>query len=179
MAKPNKVVFMPNVDPQYTSDSIVIGEEASKEEMNVYNQSPTAYISVKKEEHTMDDSTKVLLNRLDQDMRDHKQEIRDRDASILTDAKERENRYREELKAQDERWRQETKEREERILRAIEQGNESTEKRLAAIESEVSASVKHSQTMVTTNIVAAIATFIGVAALVITTIVALVQLIPK
>lgn len=67
----------------------------------------------------MDDSTRTLLNRLDQDMRDHKQEMRDRDASILADAKERENRYREEMKAQDERWRQESKEREERIISAL------------------------------------------------------------
>jgi len=58
----------------------------------------------------MDESTKMLLDRLDRDLREHRQEIRDRDARLQAEFQEREQRIREE-----------TKEREERILRALQE----------------------------------------------------------
>ncbi|MCY9513328.1 hypothetical protein [Paenibacillus apiarius] len=67
----------------------------------------------------MDESTKMLIDRLDQDLRDHKQEVRDRDTKILTDAQEREQRYRTELVEQHKLFREEAKEREERMMSAM------------------------------------------------------------
>jgi len=51
----------------------------------------------------MDEATKTILERLDKDIRDHKQEVRERDAKIIADAQEREQRYREEAKEREER----------------------------------------------------------------------------
>lgn len=67
----------------------------------------------------MDSGYQKLIDRLDQDMRDHKQEIRNRDSALLKDAQERENRYKQEMIEQNSRLREEAKEREERILNAI------------------------------------------------------------
>lgn len=41
----------------------------------------------------MDESYKRLIDRLDQDIRDHKQEVRDRDLKLYHDMKEREERF--------------------------------------------------------------------------------------
>lgn len=61
-----------------------------------------------KGDEIVDDSTKILLERIDRDVRDHKQEVRDRDARLQMEFQEREKRIYEE-----------TKEREERILKAL------------------------------------------------------------
>lgn len=69
----------------------------------------------------MDEATKTILDRLDQDIRDHKQEVRERDSRILADAQEREKRYREEMLKQNHLFRQEAKEREERMLNNVQE----------------------------------------------------------
>lgn len=63
-----------------------------------------------------------MLDRLDQDMRDHKQEMRDRDARLQADAQEREARYRTESKEREDRYRAEMKEREDRLIKTIDDG---------------------------------------------------------
>ncbi|MED1950486.1 hypothetical protein [Brevibacillus centrosporus] len=73
-----------------------------------------------------DNSFKYLLDRLDQDIRDHKHEVRDRDQRIQNEMAEREERNREERKFLEERiialvqkQSEEAKEREYRVLKAI------------------------------------------------------------
>lgn len=77
--------------------------------------------------NNMSDNTfKYLLDRLDQDIRDHKQEIRDRDARLQAEMQEREERNREDRKLLEDRiialiqkQTEEAKEREYRILKAV------------------------------------------------------------
>ncbi|MEK3849946.1 MULTISPECIES: hypothetical protein [Paenibacillus] len=126
-----------------------------------------------KENHTevgdnMEDSTKLLLERIERDSRE-------REARYHKDAQEREQRYRDEMQEQDRRWKQEAKEREERILTAIREGSERTETKISSVEeeirlikSEVSSSVKHSQSLVTANIWGSIATVAAIVAMAIT-----------
>ncbi|WP_339194230.1 hypothetical protein MKY95_20885 [Paenibacillus sp. FSL P4-0176] len=117
------VVFLDDHENFKNSNKVVDENDENKDliqrYIDLHNMDASKYHSATKEGNNMDESTKALINRLDQDMRDHKQEIRDRDAAITADAKERENRYRDEMKAQDERWRQESKEREERLMSAL------------------------------------------------------------
>lgn len=118
-----EVVFLDRRD-DFKNNNKIVDEKKEKSDlvrkyMELNFMDTIKYQSATRKGEEMDDSAKTLLNRLDQDIRDHKQEMRDRDASILADAKERENRYRDEMKAQDERWRQESKEREERLMSAI------------------------------------------------------------
>lgn len=132
---------------------------------------------------SMDDSTKTLFNRLDQDMRDHKQEMRDRDASILADAKERENRYREEVKTQNELFRKEAKEREERMgiliqglsLEIKEFKNEIKED-IKEVKSELNQSKQYIQSVAATNKWGNFATIIALGGIVVAMIIALVQI---
>ncbi|WP_068505702.1 hypothetical protein [Paenibacillus kribbensis] len=126
-----------------------------------------------KENHTevgdnMDDSTKLLLERIERDSRE-------REARYHKDAQEREQRYREEILEQDRRWKQEAKEREERILNAIKENADRTEKKIDSVEeeirlikTEVASSVKHSQSLVTTNMWGFIATIVAIVALTVT-----------
>lgn len=131
----------------------------------------------------MDDSTKTILNRLDQDIRDHKQEMRDRETIILNDARERENRYREEIKAQNELFRLEAKEREERMEKMI-QGITSEIKDFKSeisedikdVKSELQQSKQHIQSMATTNKWGNVATIIALGGIVVAMIIALVQI---
>lgn len=126
---------------------------------------------------TMDESVKMMLNRLDQD-------AREREERYHKDAQEREQRYRAEMLEQDRRFRQEAKEREERILNAIgrtenkidsvEQGLQkkidSVQEEMRLIRSEMAANVKHTQSLVTTNFWGFIATIVAIVALVFTVI---------
>jgi MoxR-like ATPase len=64
----------------------------------------------------MDESIKMLVDRMDKDLREHRQEIRDRDARLQSEFQEREKRTHDEVK-----------EREERIISSLaEVKNEST-----------------------------------------------------
>lgn len=51
----------------------------------------------------VDEATKTILERLDKDIRDHRQELRERDSSTLADTQEREKRYQKEAKEREER----------------------------------------------------------------------------
>lgn len=68
----------------------------------------------------MDDNTRVMLEQLKEDMREHKQEIRDRDARLQLEMQEREERYRQDSKEREERIRRESIEREERFIKHVE-----------------------------------------------------------
>lgn len=136
-----------------------------------------------KEGDSMDESTNTLLNRLDKDMRDHKQEIRDRDASILSDARERELRYREEMKTQQELYLKESKEREERLERMImgissdlKDVKRDIKEDMREIKSEMAQTTKHVQSMATTNKWGNVATIIALGGIVVAMIIALVQI---
>lgn len=102
----------------------------------------------------MDDGYKKLLDRLDQDIRDHKQEIRDRDERLQSEMQERERRIHEEAK-----------EREERILAAIQESNKRIEEKINDIkesvnraESRIDDTAKHVHSMVTSNFWGRVAT---------------------
>lgn len=58
----------------------------------------------------MDDRYDMLINRLDQDIRDHKQELRDRDSLIQREMQERELRYREEMTSMEARHQKKSEE---------------------------------------------------------------------
>lgn len=177
----NKVVFLRNHGDYKSNNNVIMvsdggPEEHYLEEM-VYNQGASAYLSAtKEEEHFMDDSTRALINRLDQDMRDHKQEIRDRDAALLSDAKERETRYRDEMKVQNDLFRKESQEREERMEKMIlslsseiktELNSFKTEikDQLKEVKAESSQTTKHVQSLVTANTWGFIATVLAIVAL--------------
>ncbi|WP_059043918.1 hypothetical protein [Paenibacillus rubinfantis] len=130
-------------------------------------------VSAGREEFNMDEVTRELISRLDKDIRDHKQEIRDRDAAQRSDAQEREARYREEMQEQNRIFRQEAKEREERMEKMV-AGLSSEIKDIRSeikdIKSEVSQNTKHVQSLVTANIWGLVATIVAIAALVVTVI---------
>ncbi|MBH0174751.1 hypothetical protein IHV09_14380 [Fictibacillus sp. 23RED33] len=107
----------------------------------------------------MDDGYKKLIDRLDQDMRDHKQEIRDRDSRLQSEMQERE-----------ERTIRDAKEREERILNSITiLGNQldskmnQIEQSIQRSESRIDATATHVQAMVTQNFWGRIATVLAIA----------------
>jgi len=111
----------------------------------------------------MDEGYKRLIERLEQDMRDHKQEIRDRDARLQADAAEREKRYHDEAK-----------EREERIMKTLERMEsklDSTVERMDAkidtISDKIVETHRHTQIMSVTVI-------LGVAAMVVAAIVGII-----
>lgn len=79
------------------------------------------YNNKEQEGDRVDENTKIILDRLDKDIRDHKQEVRDRETRLLTDAQEREQRYRNDLLEQQRLYREEAKEREERMMGAMNQ----------------------------------------------------------
>lgn len=119
-----------------------------------------------------------MIDRLDQDMRDHKQEMRDRDALLQSEMKEREERYRQDRKELEERFlgfiqkqSEEAKEREERMLNAIRELKTETKSELQDIknsvdraEQRIDATAKHVHSMVTTNFWGRIATVVAILA---------------
>lgn len=124
------------------------------------------YLEVKGGREKVEDTNKRLLDRLDQDIREHKQEMRDRDKQILDDAREREQRYREEMVIQNKLFREEAKEREERMEKMI----SSLSSELKEIKQEANQTTKHVQSLVTTNNWGLVAAILAVAALVLTVI---------
>ncbi|WP_226000876.1 hypothetical protein [Paenibacillus sp. BJ-4] len=102
----------------------------------------------------MDDSTKLLLERIERDSRE-------REARYHKDAQEREQRYREEMKEQDRRLRQEANEREERILNAIAEVKTDLKQDFQDVKDE-------SRTTRNTVIALTVAIIIGIAGMVIT-----------
>ncbi|MEK3867029.1 hypothetical protein MHH60_26515 [Paenibacillus sp. FSL H7-0716] len=115
----------------------------------------------------MDESTKHLIDRIDRDLRDHKQEVRDRDARLQSEMQERENRYREDLLEQEKRFRQESKEREERFMSAIEGMRTDLKSDFKEVKDEVSSNVKHVQSLVRQNFwgnISAILAILGISA---------------
>ncbi len=110
-----------------------------------------------KEGGLMDESTKIILNRIDQDIRDHKAEVR-------FDAKEREERFTNlvlEIKA-------EAKEREERAMLDAKEREERTAALLADIRSDTKAATKHIQVLSITTILSIVAIFVAIVTLVFT-----------
>lgn len=97
----------------------------------------------KKENSKMEDGYKKLIDRLDQDMRDHKKEIRDRDDRLYNEMKERELRLHNEMK-----------EREEHILSAI-----------SNISKDIKDTEQHVRTMVTQNFWGRIGSIIAILAI--------------
>ncbi|MCL6636717.1 MAG: hypothetical protein K6T26_02100 [Alicyclobacillus sp.] len=102
----------------------------------------------------MDEGYKRLIDRLDQDMRDHKQEMRDMHAVYQRDAAEREARFREEAK-----------EREDRILAEIRAMREETRGELAEMRKDMRETEQHVRSMVTQNFWGRIATVITILAI--------------
>lgn len=95
-----------------------------------------------------------LIDRLDQDMRDHKQEMRDRDAQYQRDAQEREKRYREEMK-----------DRMDTITNIVSDSEKRIENRMDRMESRLDGIEDHTRSLVNTNFWQGIATIIGIAAI--------------
>jgi hypothetical protein len=130
------------------------------------------------ENNMNNDAFKYIIDRLDQDMRDHKQEIRDRDARLQAEMKEREDRYRQDRKELEERFlvlvqkqSEEAKEREERMINAIRELKAETKSELQDIknsvdraEQRIDATAKHVHSMVTTNFWGRIATVLAILA---------------
>lgn len=95
----------------------------------------------------MDESTKLLLERMDQDIRDHKQEIRDRDARLQNEMQERERRLQEDLR-----------QREERMIAAM--GDLKNE--IVSIRDEMKSNTSHIQNLVRQNFWGNIATVLAI-----------------
>jgi hypothetical protein len=130
----------------------------SRESVKRCNYCPTIE---KKGSFIMDEGYKKLFDRLDQDMRDHKQEIRDRDARLQTEIAEREARYH-----------KESAEREDRIMAAIADSGERMRNEMSEIRQTVNRSEgyihdteKHIQTMVTQNRLGRIGTIVTILAI--------------
>lgn len=133
-------------------------KEGMKREKGYYNNKDSSKsivpYRIKQRGNHMDEATKTIFDRLDKDIRDHKQEVRERDARILADAQEREKRYREEAK-----------EREERMIGVIREMKVDINTKLTSIEAKVDSTYKYISNMT-------IAVIIGIAAIVITAIIA-------
>lgn len=82
---------------------ISIPADASRSDGISYGKITASGVVEERSESAMDEGYKRLIDRLDQDIRDHKQEIRDRDARLQADAEQRENRYHDEAKEREER----------------------------------------------------------------------------
>ncbi|MNM22048.1 hypothetical protein D3C81_324170 [compost metagenome] len=109
----------------------------------------------------MDESTKLLLERLERDSRE-------REERYHKDAQEREERYREQMLEQDRRFRQDMKEREERIESAVKGISDD----IADLKQDFTESKKHIQNLVTANVWGMIATVLAIVALTITVVLA-------
>lgn len=130
----------------------------------------------------MEDGYKKLIDRLDLDIRDHKQEIRDRDARLQSEMQERE-----------ERIHREAKEREERILNSITSLGTQLDNKINTLSSQINqieqsvirseeridSSVKHVQSMVSQNLWGRIATIVAIAGLTITIIISMMSMNDK
>lgn len=129
--------------------------------------------------NNMSDNTfKYLLDRLDQDIRDHKQEVRDRDQRLQAEMAEREKRYRDEAKEREERilsaikqQSEDAKAREERFLQVVNEIKTDTKSELENIkqsvnraEERIDATAKHVHSMVTTNFWGRVATVLAILA---------------
>ncbi|PYE47552.1 hypothetical protein HUB98_08955 [Paenibacillus barcinonensis] len=119
-------------------------------------------VDLPKKGDSMDESTKMMLERLERDSRE-------REERYHKDAQEREQRFRDEVKEQADLYRTEAKEREERIEKMI--NGLSTE--IKEIRSEASQTTKHVQSMVTSNTWGFIATVLAIVALAVTLFIAL------
>lgn len=144
-----------------SSESVLAGNELL---LPFYEQT-----SLREGVEDMDDGFRKLIDRLDQDIRDHKKEVNSRDERLQSEMQEREKRMHEDAK-----------EREERILAAINSTSErmnqqltNVQNELTSIKSDVSNNVKHVQSLVTTNMWGVIATVIAIVALSITVIIAI------
>jgi hypothetical protein len=102
---------------------------------------------------SMDDSSKLMIERLDRDSRE-------REERYHKDAQEREQRYRQEMLEQDRRSRQEAKEREERLMASIESLKTDLKQDFKDVKDE-------SRTTRNTVIGLAISVIIGIAAIVV------------
>jgi phage host-nuclease inhibitor protein Gam len=110
------------------------------------------------EQKVMDDATKLLLDRIERDIREHKQETRDRDARLQSEFQEREKRIHDE-----------SVEREQRILAAI--GDIKNEistlksdinQSVSAVKQDVSENTKHVQNLVRQNFWGNITTILAI-----------------
>ncbi|PAD31882.1 hypothetical protein [Paenibacillus sp. 7523-1] len=110
----------------------------------------------------MDESTKMMMERLERDSRE-------REERYHKDAQEREQRFRDEIKEQADLYRQEAKEREERIEKMI----NGLSSEIKEVRSEASQTTKHVQSMVTSNTWGFIATVLAIVALTVTLFIAL------
>lgn len=101
----------------------------------------------------MENVYEKLIDRLDQDIRDHKQEIRDRDAKWQAEILKREEFYR-----------SESKEREQRIIKAF----DDLKNDFKDVKNDVRESSKHIRNLSITSIVAMITTIAAIAGIAIT-----------
>ncbi|QHT61314.1 hypothetical protein GXP70_16020 [Paenibacillus lycopersici] len=129
-------------------------------------------MSPKEGEEPMDEGYKKIIDRLDQDLRDFKKDISERDERIQRELLAREERFRQEATERESRARQDAKEREERILKALTDTTVKLENEMKDVkesvkrsEERIDTSTKHIQSLVTTNKWGNYATFIGVLAI--------------
>ena len=101
----------------------------------------------------MENVYQKLIDRLDQDIRDHKQEVRDRDAKWQAEILKREEFYR-----------SESKEREQRIIKAF----DDLKNDFKDVKNDVRESSKHIRNLSITSIVAMITTIAAIAGIAIT-----------
>lgn len=101
----------------------------------------------------MENVYQQLIDRLDQDIRDHKQEMRDRDARLQAEAHKREELYR-----------AESKEREERMIKAFDE----LKNDFKYVRDDVRDNSKHIRNLSITSIAAMITTIVAIAGIAIT-----------
>lgn len=143
---------------KYVNDAVnkssINGKFIIKTSNSSRHNNKTYNISNESGDNRMDEATKMILERLERDSRE-------REERYHADAAEREKRYREEMLEQDRRNRQEAKEREERILNSILEMKQDIKSDFNEVKSDVRASRN-------TLITLAVATILGVAAMVVT-----------